>query len=127
MVIGLVAVTRALIRGLRALAADPESRGLLSLVTGLIGGGAVFYHLVEELSWLDSFYFTIVTLTTVGYGDISPTTAAGKLFTMAYLLIGIGLLVTFAARLSSQMVEQRQQLTADRQSRRKRSSPNDRA
>ena len=119
MVIGLVAVTRMLLRSLRGLAADPESRGLLSLVVGLVTGGAVFYHLVEKLSWLDSFYFTIVTLTTVGYGDISPTTAAGKLFTMAYLLIGIGLLVTFAARLSSHLVEQRQLAVESR--RRKRS------
>jgi len=117
MVIGLFAVGRLLVRSVRGLAADPESRGLLSLVIGLIGGGAVFYHQVEKLSWLDSFYFTVVTLTTVGYGDISPTTAAGKLFTMSYLLIGIGLLVTFAARLSSYMVEEQQRVVEERRGR----------
>lgn len=116
--IGLVAVARMLIRSVRGLASDPESRGLLSLVVGLIGGGALFYRQVEDLTWLDSFYFTVVTLTTVGYGDISPTTAAGKLFTMAYLLIGVGLLVTFAARLSRHMVDERRELVQERRRRR---------
>jgi voltage-gated potassium channel Kch len=62
----------------------------------VLSGGAVFYHFVEGLSWLDSFYFCTITLTTVGYGDISPHTVAGKLFTIFYILAGIGILATFA-------------------------------
>ena len=64
---------------------------LTTLVTG-----AVFFHIVEHLKWLDAFYFCTVTLTTVGYGDIVPKTDAGKLFDMFYILIGIGILATFA-------------------------------
>lgn len=116
--IGLVAVGRALVRSLRRVARDPESRGLLSLVTVLIGGGTVFYRQVEELSWLDSCYFTIVTLTTVGYGDIAPTTTAAKLFTMAYLLIGVGLLVALATRVANSMVEARRETVEQRKGRR---------
>lgn len=58
--------------------------------------GAIFYHHVEQLRWLDAFYFCTITLATVGYGDIVPHTDAGKLFTIFYVLIGIGIIATFA-------------------------------
>jgi voltage-gated potassium channel len=58
----------------------------------VLGGGAAFYHSVEHLNWLDSFYFCTITLTTIGYGDIVPKTNAGKLFTILYVLIGIGII-----------------------------------
>lgn len=70
--------------------------------------GAVFYHYVEDLKWLDAFYFTTITLATVGYGDIVPTTDAGKLFTIFYVIIGIGILATFANLLIKQAVAKRQ-------------------
>ncbi|HUD11210.1 MAG TPA: potassium channel family protein [Candidatus Saccharimonadia bacterium] len=58
--------------------------------------GAVFFHIVERLSWINAFYFCTVTLTTVGYGDIVPKTNAGKIFDMFYILVGIGIIATFA-------------------------------
>lgn len=58
-------------------------------------GGAFFYHFVEEWSWLDSFYFSVITLTTVGYGDMAPQTDIGKVFTMVYLITGIGIIFGF--------------------------------
>jgi voltage-gated potassium channel len=53
--------------------------------------GVVFYHNVERLAPIDAVYFTTMTLTTVGYGDFSPHTDAGKLFTAAYALVGVAL------------------------------------
>ena len=35
-----------------------------------IGVGSVFYHFIENWSWIDSIYFSVITLTTVGYGDL---------------------------------------------------------
>lgn len=102
--IGLIVIARAIGRGLRSLGRDPRSRGLLTLVAGLIAAGAFFYRWVEDLSWVDSIYFTIVTLTTVGYGDISPQTTAGKLFTAAYILIGIGILVAFVGEVAGHVL-----------------------
>lgn len=66
----------------------------VALATIIIG--AVFYHHVEKLSWVDSFYFCVVTLATVGYGDITPTTDVGKIFTIFYILSGVGIIATFA-------------------------------
>lgn len=63
---------------------------LLALITG-----TVFYHLVEHLSWLNAYYFSVITLTTVGYGDITPHTPAGKIFTTFYVIFGIGIITTF--------------------------------
>ena len=57
--------------------------------------GTVVYHLVEHFSWLNAYYFSVITLTTVGYGDLTPHTAFGKLFTTFYVLIGVGIITTF--------------------------------
>jgi voltage-gated potassium channel len=54
----------------------------------------VVYHFVEHLSWLNAYYFSVITLATVGYGDITPHTAAGKIFTTFYVLLGVGIITT---------------------------------
>jgi len=53
--------------------------------------GALFYHHVEKLRFLDAFYLSVITLATVGYGDLAPKTDAGKIFTIFYVLIGIAI------------------------------------
>lgn len=50
------------------------------------------------------FIFSVITVATVGYGDFSPQTTLGKLFTVGYILVGIGLFVTATATLASQML-----------------------
>jgi len=57
--------------------------------------GTVFFTLVEGWSILDSFYFSVTTLTTVGFGDPAPATAAGKIFTILYLFVGLGVIGGF--------------------------------
>ena len=59
--------------------------------------GTTFYHLVEHLKWVDAYYYSVITLTTVGYGDITPHTDAGKIFTTFYVLFGIGIITTFVS------------------------------
>jgi len=70
-------------------------RYLLISVIIVLATGTIFYHLVEKLSWLNSYYFSVVTLSTVGYGDITPHTDAGKIFTTFYIFTGVGILTTF--------------------------------
>lgn len=57
--------------------------------------GTLVYHYVEQWSWLDSLYFCVVTLATVGYGDFTPSTPFAKIFTIFYILNGIGILLLF--------------------------------
>jgi voltage-gated potassium channel len=70
-------------------------RYLLALTIIVLSIGTIFYHLVENFSWLNSYYFSTVTLATVGYGDFTPHTNAGKIFTTFYIFFGIGIVTTF--------------------------------
>ncbi len=74
---------------------DREFRALFVWVVLVIIGGTLFYARVEHWPLLDALYFTIITLTTVGYGDFTPKTDAGKIFTIVYIFVGISLISGF--------------------------------
>jgi len=74
---------------------EPEFRALAVAVMVVLASGTLFYHRVEGWSWLDSLYFTVITLTTIGYGDLSPTLPISKVFTIAFIFIGLGAFSTF--------------------------------
>ena len=68
---------------------------LILLVIFTLSVGVWFYMSVEGLNIIDSLYLSIMTLTTVGYGDITPVTDSGKIFTSFYVLIGVGIIGIF--------------------------------
>ena len=74
---------------------DDDYRSLLLTSIVILAIGTVSYHLIEGWSWIDSLYFSVITLTTIGYGDFSPQTELGKLFTMFYILLGLGMILSF--------------------------------
>jgi voltage-gated potassium channel len=74
---------------------DPQFRSLTFLVAFTLLSGTLFYRTVEGWSTVDAFYFSVTTLTTVGLGDLAPVTTLGKLFTVAYIFAGLGLIAGF--------------------------------
>ena len=74
---------------------DKEYPQLLRVTAIILAIGTITYHYLEGWSWIDALYFSIITLTTIGYGDFSPQTTAGKLFTIVYIIIGIGMILGF--------------------------------
>jgi voltage-gated potassium channel len=84
-------------------------RILFVFATAMLATGTVVYHLVERLGWLDAYYLSVITLTTVGYGDVTPHTPGGKLFTTFYIFAGVGILASFVSHTSRRQVWRRQQ------------------
>lgn len=76
----------------------------LSLLMFMILGSIGFVWL-EGLSFFDAFYLTVLSLTTVGYGDVVPVTRAGRLYTMVLVLSGIGLMFYIVTALARVVVE----------------------
>lgn len=74
---------------------EPEFRALAVSVLVILATGTLFYHRVEGWSWLDSLYFTVITLTTIGYGDLSPTLPISRVFTIGFIFVGLGVFSTF--------------------------------
>lgn len=72
--------------------------------------GALGFRYFENYSWLDAFYISAQTVTTVGYGDLTPVTAAGRFFAILLMLTGVGtvlyaLTVLAQAVIQSEIVE----------------------
>lgn len=63
--------------------------------------GGILIHFAEGMSYEDGIWWAFVTATTVGYGDISPSTFYGRLIAMALMLVGIGLIGTVTSTLTS--------------------------
>lgn len=69
----------------------------LALFCFVLIAGTVGFMFAERLSFIDAVYFTIVTIATVGYGDISPVTPIGKALTVALIVTGVGTFVSTLA------------------------------
>ncbi len=77
---------------------DPHFRGGLVLCLAILLSGTVFYSSVEGWHWLDALYFSATTLSTVGFGDLAPATPIGKVFTVIYIFVGVGVFVALFAQ-----------------------------
>ncbi|PLX16246.1 MAG: hypothetical protein C0601_10560 [Candidatus Muiribacterium halophilum] len=64
---------------------------LLTILVSVILMGTFGYYFVESWNFSDSLFMTIITMSTVGYGEVNPLSENGKIFTIALNLIGIGL------------------------------------
>ena len=106
--IPLALAARELGRALIAVWRDPETKALPVVAGTLILTGTIFYWRIEDWTILESLYFCIVTLTTVGYGDFTPTEPASQIFTIVYILTGFGVLVALLTSVAQEYIKQKQ-------------------
>lgn len=80
---------------------------ILIILASLVVTGAMGFRLLEsekpEATWINCFYMSVTTLTTVGYGEVIPLSEGGRLFVMGYLLVGFSTF-TYSAFTLGQMV-----------------------
>lgn len=96
--------TRTLWRGISEALLDPGVRLLLMLTLTVILLGGLFYSFIEGWAFIDAVYFSTVTIATIGYGDFSPQTVIGKIFTIGYIVVGIGLFVALASAVADHLI-----------------------
>ncbi len=80
---------------------------LVTLVASVIAGATVFFRFVEGWSWLDAYFFSVVTVSTVGYGSLVPVTPVGKIGATVLIFLGIGLVATAIQQLAVSRMERR--------------------
>ena len=103
-VIGLLRIIAFLSRPLRKLRRFYNTNGfkyvVFATIMTIITGG-VLIHYAEGMAYDDGIWWAFVTATTVGYGDISPTTVYGRIIAMILMLVGIGLIGSLTSTLTS--------------------------
>lgn len=83
---------------------------LIGLLLAIIAIGTVFYRFVEDWSWLDAYFFTVITLSTVGYGSLVPATAIGKIGTTILIFVGLGIFAAAIQQLSHFTIHRRSEM-----------------
>ncbi len=85
-------------------------RVFLIALLGVMVLGTLGFMVIEGVSVSDAFYFSIVTIATVGYGDIHPATQEGKLFAVVLILMGVGTFLGVVANATEMMLNRREKL-----------------
>lgn len=68
-------------------------RIVLIVVLVAVALGTLAFHLLEGWSILDSLYVTVQTVTTVGFGDLTPRTTGGRIFATVFMMVGVGIVL----------------------------------
>jgi voltage-gated potassium channel len=80
--------------------------GRVSLaLIGVFVLGSIGFHLIEGWSWFDSFYMVLITVSTIGYSEVHPLTSAGRIFNVAVIMVGVGLVFLAIGALTQALLE----------------------
>ena len=90
---------------------DRDSRPALLWAGLTLLSGTLVYHWLEGWSYLDALYFCVISLATIGYGDLTPTTPLARAFTIIYVLNGIAILLALFDRIR---IVRTQRMSTDR-------------
>ena len=85
---------------------------LLSVL--LVALGTVGYMLIENWSMLDSLYMTVITLSTIGYGEVHAVSQTGRIFTLVLIFLGVGFFLYVIGNVVQFLVEGRIRLILGR-------------
>ena len=86
------------IRGINEQLRSGLRKGLVGIGVVMLAGG-VGYRLIEGWSWADCFYMTVVTVSTVGFGEVHALSGAGRILTTLLIFFGVGLMAYCLTRL----------------------------
>lgn len=84
---------------------------LLTSLAGIVLGGTIFFHYVEGWRWLDAYFFTVVTLSTVGYGELVPATDLGRIGTTVFIFLGLGVFAVAVQQFGAFTLRKREEHT----------------
>lgn len=79
----------------------------ITLLIVMIVFGTIGYMIIEGWDYFDSLYMTIITLATVGYGEVHEISRVGRLYTMVMIVVGVGFFVYTAGTVIQFMVDGR--------------------
>lgn len=116
-VLGLLAIGRFFIRIAAILWRKEEIRGLLAVTLLTIFVGTWFFYRFEPsiTTWVDAYYFTVISLTTIGFGDLSPTIPLTKIFTTVYVFVGLGIIAGLIGLVGETVIEDANRRAAEKE------------
>lgn len=82
-------------------------------------GGTALFHWLEDYTLIQSFYFSVTTMTTVGYGDVVPTNDTTRLVVSIYILIAVSLYVSLITHFGAHYLELREMSVLKREEKKK--------
>ncbi|HID98296.1 MAG TPA: potassium channel protein [Thermodesulfobacteriaceae bacterium] len=71
----------------------PRVIRLMLFTTFILAAGTAGYRLIEGWAVIDALYMSVITLTTIGFGEIRPLSPAGRIFTIFYIFLGAGFIL----------------------------------
>lgn len=86
---------------------NPKLQVAAAMVASLLTLSTIFFHFVEGWTLFNSFYFSVVTMSTVGYGQIVPVTVLGKLGVIVLIFSGVGALAVLVQIVATDAIERR--------------------
>ncbi len=100
--VDMLVLVRTMVHGLHK---DPEFRAIAGLLVIVLSSGTLFYWQVEQWSIVNSLYFCVMTIATIGFGDFVPSGNLSRLFTIGFVVVGIGLFASFVGKLVALRIE----------------------
>ena len=74
----------------------------------LVFGGTILFRWLEDFTWIQAFYFSVTTMTTVGYGDLVPTNDLTRLVVACYILVAVTMYVSLATYIGVYYLERQE-------------------